>query len=207
MKHVRGVLGAGACLIAFGLLGSCSRSAVAMDPGEWEMTAEITNVSGDNMPADARRDVERMREHPQRSRSCMPASADVIRIQNLRFEIPDGRSRGDCTVEELSMEGGAIKGRLNCRGLPQNIDINASLDGTYSADDLSMTGRVEVTKGRENGSVELRVTGRRVGDCQRPSRPPPMPTPVAPANPYDSNTLDMNTIDNGMGSMNSTNSM
>ena len=188
----------GAALAALGLLGGCGGAgggnAVVMEPGEWEMTTRVTNVQSENLPAEMRDQSSRMQNQSITARNCLTVSADVIRVQNLRFTVPlpmagPGAAPG-CRMPELSMEGGRIRMQMNCDGIPtggammgpgaQTMSMSAEMNGTYTANSVEVTGRGEVRMGNGRGSAEMRITGRRLGACPapRPYMPPPMPQPV-----------------------------
>jgi hypothetical protein len=116
----------GSALAAIVLLAACGGgrggggNAVAMQPGQWETTAELTKMDLGNLPPEMRAELDR--QPPRRTsttRGCWVMSADLVRIENLRFTIPDFYTRGaGCTVPELVMEGGTLSGRMSCTGLP-----------------------------------------------------------------------------------------
>lgn len=193
----------GGALVAVLMLGSCGGgtgtgggggAVVAMEMGEWEWTMRVANVRMDNLPPEMRGEMGRMRTNESRTeRSCVSATADVVRIQNLRFTVPmPGRPEAGCRIAELSMESGRIRGEMSCEGVPmgpfrdaRTMSMSGEMNGTYSARSLDMTARGEVRIGANNGSAEMRIGGRRIGACPppRPYMPPPamMPPQVAPA--------------------------
>lgn len=216
MTKVKNLL-SGAALAALGLLGGCGGgggNAVVMEPGEWEMTARVTNVSMENMPPEMREQGNRMQNQSNTARNCLTVSADVIRIQNLRFTVPmpmagPGPVPG-CRMPELSMEGGRIRMQMSCDGIPagggmmgpgaQTMSMSGEMNGTYTANSVEVTGRGEVRMGDRRGSAEMRITGRRIGACPapRPYMPPPMPMPQQMPQPMP----DMNAMDTMPPAMN-----
>jgi hypothetical protein len=184
----------GAALAAGFMLVSCGGggAVVAMEPGQWEMTMRVVNVRMDNLPAGMRTEMSQMRNNQSRtSRDCLTVSADVVRIQNLRFTVPNvGRGPAPgCRIAELSMKGGRIRGEMSCDGLPaapfgdaQTMSMSGEMNGTYTARSLDLTARGEMRMGAQNGGAEIRVTGRRIGACPpRPAYTPPptyVPRPV-----------------------------
>ena len=187
----------GAGLAAAAMLGGCSGggggggAVVAMETGEWEWTMRVTNVRMDNMPPEMRGEMGRMRNNESRTeRSCMSATANVVRIQNLRFTVPmPGRPGAGCRIAELSMESGRLRGEMSCDGVPmgpfggaQTMSMSGEMNGTYTARSLDLTARGEVRIGAQNGSAEMRIAGRRIGACPapRPIMPPPSMVPQSP---------------------------
>ena len=198
----------GAALVALGLLGGCGGgggggNVVVMEQGEWEMTTVVSNVQTENLPPEMR-PPGNMQNQSITQRNCLPVSADVIRIQNLRFTVPVPMAgpSPSCRMPELSMEGGRIRMQMSCEGIPagrgmmgpgaQTMSMSGEMNGTYTANSVEVTGRGEVRIGGGRGSAEMRVTGRRIGACPppRPYMPPPMPQPVPMPMP-DVNATEM----------------
>jgi hypothetical protein len=194
----------GAALAAVVALGGCGKGGganVAMEPGEWETTVQVTNVSLENLPPEMRNQMGSMpTNQPQTTRGCMIATADVVRIENLRFTIPEPSMHGaGCTLAELVMEGGQLRGRLSCNGLPgppsggtaQTMNLSGELNGTYTPNSAQATAHGEVHFGDRSGSGDMRITSRRIGACPPPQvyTPPPMETMNLPLE--EMNTIDM----------------
>lgn len=188
-----------AALLALIALGACGRSggsgsgsAVAMRQGEWETTVQLTNVDVGNLPPELRGELGRMpANRAETTRGCWAMSADVVRIENLRVTVPSpGPRSAQCHFAELLMEGGTLRGRVSCTGLPggrmaegtQAMTVSGELDGTYGPDSVQATASGEVRFGAQSGSGRVRITSRRLGDCP-PPRPyvPPMIEPDLPA--------------------------
>lgn len=187
-------------------LGGCGRSGggggnVAMERGEWETTVQITNLRVDNLPPFLRDDMRRMPgNRTQTTRGCWPMTAAVVRIEELRFSPPElDRPGPECHIPELVMEGGRLRGRMRCTGIPGpgmgsggSMTVSGELDGSYTAASLQATASGEVSFGVQGGSADVRITSRRLGACPpRPVyRPPVVPPPGASAPDMpDSNVL------------------
>ncbi len=164
----------------------------AMEPGQWETTAELTRVDIGNLPEEMRRSMRLPDSRTTTTRGCWTMTADVIRVQNLRFTIPAAMTRdARCAFPEIVLEGGTLRGRMSCTGLPgpseagaQGMSISSELDGSYTANSLQATGRGEVRFGERSGSGEVRITSRRIGACPPPPRyTPPVLTPGAAGDP------------------------
>jgi hypothetical protein len=207
MTRTRHLL-SGAALAALGLLGGCGGAGggnvVVMEPGEWETTFQITNVQTENLPPEMRDQASRAQGRTQTVRNCLAGSADVVRIQNLRFTVPvpmagpGSAPAPGCRMPELSMEGGRIRLQMSCEGMPGpmmgggTMSMSAEMNGTYTANSVEVTGRGEVRMSGGRGSAEMRITGRRLGACPppRPYMPTPMPQPMPQPMP-DMNTMDV----------------
>jgi hypothetical protein len=183
--------GPGALLVALFGLGACgggSGGNVAMEPGEWETTAELTRVDVGNLPEEMRRNMRMPSSRTTTTRGCWVMTADRVRIENLRFTVPEPVLRGaGCTLPELVLEGGTLRGRMRCTGIPappmaggaRTMSISGELDGSYTPDSVRATARGEIRFGEHSGSVEVRITSRRIGAC------PPRPSYAPPAVPRD----------------------
>ena len=182
-------LSCGAALAALAL-GACGKGGsganVAMEPGEWETTMELTRLDTANLPAEMRNEMRMPARRSETQRGCWTMSAGLVRIENLRFTIPEPALRGaGCTIPELVMEGGTLRGRLSCTGIPgpfapgtrQTVSFTTELAGSYTTDTLRATASGEVRFGEHNAGGEVRITSRRLGPC-------PAPRPYTPPPPY-----------------------
>lgn len=173
-------------------LGGCGRSDdggnVAMERGEWETTMQVTNVRMDNLPPGLRDDFGRMSgNRTQTTRGCWTMTADLIRIENLRFAIPElSRGGPECTIAELLMEGGRLRARMSCTGIPADtgggdgtMTMWGELDGSYTATSLQASASGNIRFGAQSGSADVRITSRRLGPC------PPRPVYRPPTVPMD----------------------
>jgi hypothetical protein len=181
-------------------LGACSGGGganVAMETGEWETTVELTNLNTGNLPEDIRRGMTGPQGRRQTERGCWPMTADRVRIENLRFASPEPALRDvSCTVAELVMEGGTLRGRMSCAGIPvppqmgaTSMTVSGELDGSYTPNTLQATASGEVRFGDRSGSATVRISSRRLGAC--PARPRYTPPP-----PYSGlqSPTDMNAV-------------
>src|SRR5215212_7770542 len=77
---------------------------VAMAPGEWETTAELTKIDISNLPEEMRRDLHMPASRTTTTRGCWVMTADMIRSQNLRFTMPGPMLRGaGCNFPEVTL--------------------------------------------------------------------------------------------------------
>ena len=138
-----------------------------MEPGEWETIAELTRVDVSNLPEEMRRNLRIPTERRTTTRGRWVMSADRIRIENLRFTIPEPALRGaGCTMPELILEGGTLRGQMNSTGLPappmaggpRTMTISGAMDGSYAPNSVRATTRGEMRLGDRSGSVEVRIT-------------------------------------------------
>jgi hypothetical protein len=180
--------------------GGGSGGGGAIEPGEWETIAELTKVDVSNLPEEMRRNMRMPASRTTTTRGCWVMTADRVRIETLRFTIPEPALRGaGCTLPELVLEGGTLRGRMRCTGLPAppmaggapTMSVSGELDGSYTPNNVQATTRGELRLGERSGSVEVRIASRRLGACPpaRPYVPPVVPrdwgtnaqAPVMPA--------------------------
>ena len=67
----------------------------------------------------------------------------------------------------------------------RTMSMSGRMNGSYTARSMDFTAGGEMRIGAQNGSIEVRITGRRTGACPppRPYTPPPMMTPPVMAPP------------------------
>lgn len=171
------VLGLAACS------GSGGGGGGAIEPGEWETTAELTKLDVSNLPEEMRRNMRMPASRTSTTRGCWVMTADRVRIENLRFTVPEPIGRGaGCTLPELVLEGGTLRGRMSCTGFPapptaggaQTMSVSGELDGSYTPNSVQATTRGEMRLGDRSGNVEVRITSRRLGACPPPRYVPPV---------------------------------
>jgi hypothetical protein len=191
-KRVFGTLAAALALaLAACNGGGGSGGGGAIEPGEWETIAELTKVDVSNLPEEMRRNMRMPASRTTTTRGCWVMTADRVRIENLRFTIPEPALRGaGCTLPELVLEGGTLRGRMRCTGLPApptaggagTMSVSGELDGSYAPNRVQATMRGEIRFGARSGSADVRFTSRRLGQC-----PPAPPRPVyaPPVGPSD----------------------
>jgi hypothetical protein len=160
--------------------GEKAAGAFSVERGEWEMTAEITDVSLEGFPERMREQVREMEREARTETTCVPMdfSVDSFQLKNMRFSMD---RRGSCNIAEITAQNGELRARVNCTGLPEDMSLSSEVDGEYDENSYSMNFRAEVDiEGQDRrGTVEGRVRGRRVGDCESEigsgrSPPPPM---------------------------------
>ena len=185
IKHVFGTF-ASVLVLGLGACGGGGGGGGAIEPGEWETTAELTKVDVSNLPEEMRRNMRMPADRTTTTRGCWVMTADRVRIENLRFTVPEPVGRGaGCTLPELVLEGGTLRGRMSCTGFPapptaggaRTMSVSGELDGSYTPNSVQATTRGEIRLGDRSGNVEIRITSRRLGAC-----PPPRPyvQPVIP---------------------------
>jgi hypothetical protein len=139
--------------------GGGSASGVSLQPGEWEMKMEVVNVTAKGLPEGAADGLKN--QAAKTSRTCMTPeeakgpSADMFASNNP----------GNCKSEGFSWAGGRIQGKTTCTGQGAAGKTVMTMDGRYSPQSIDMTMKSDTDVMGTAMTMEMRMTGRRVGEC------------------------------------------
>jgi hypothetical protein len=123
---------------------------LAIEPGLWEATSEIVNVSAPGLPLEVRR---RMTGPRPRARGCITAAQAGRLIA--------GRN---CAYDGFVMREGRLSGRMTCPALPR--PTIATIEGRYEPGRYGFTMRMETAMPDGTAMmIVIRGQGRRLGDC------------------------------------------
>ncbi|HEX8625729.1 MAG TPA: DUF3617 domain-containing protein [Allosphingosinicella sp.] len=140
--------------------GSGSGSGVNLQPGEWEMTMNVVNVKVEGLPegvADAMK-----KEGGKATRTCMTEEE----AKGPKADMFTKDNPGNCKSEGFSWSGGRIQGKTICEGQQGGAGkTQMTMDGRYSAQSIDMTMKSETDMMGKAMTMEMRLTGRRVGEC------------------------------------------
>jgi hypothetical protein len=139
--------------------GAAPASGVTLQPGEWEMKMEVVNVKVDGLPPAL---AETMKSQAGgTNRTCMtPEDA-----KGPKGDIFAGDKSGKCKSEGFTWAGGRIQGRTTCPGQGGTGQTVMTMDGRYSPQSIDMTMKTETDMAGKPMTMEMRVSGRRVGEC------------------------------------------
>jgi hypothetical protein len=143
--------------------GGSSASGVTLQPGEWEMKMEVVDVKVAGLPPGL---AESMKSQAGgTNKTCMtPEEA-----KGPKGDIFAGDKSGQCKSEGFKWAGGRIQGKTTCPGQGGTGQTVMTMDGTYSAQNIDMTMKSETQLMGKPLTMEMRVTGRRVGECSADS--------------------------------------
>ncbi len=136
--------------------GGMAAGAVTMQPGQWEIRTEIGRMEVPNMPAG----MSPPTPPPTTVNTCL--TPEQARAPGGDFLTGSGQAAG-CTTENMSMEGGRIRGTVQCN--QQGTTMRSTMDGQFSPTSFEINQRVETSAQGMNMTMESRTTGRRTGDC------------------------------------------
>lgn len=138
--------------------GSASASGVNLQPGEWEMKTEVVNVAAEGLPAGIAEGMKA--QASSTTKTCMtPEEA-----KGPKGDIFAGKD-SNCKSENFSWSGGTIKGKTVCTGQGGAGRTEMEMDGKYSAQSIDMTMKSKTDLAGKAMTMEMRVSGRRVGEC------------------------------------------
>lgn len=133
-------------------------SDVAMQPGQWEMTATVTRMTVPGMPAG----MTPPTPPPSTTRNCL--TEEEARQASSNFLAQTTGAGEGCTSENSSMSGGRIQATVQCNRPEGNVRM--TMNGQYTATTIDMTQQVQTSMpGGQNLDMEARIQGRRVGEC------------------------------------------
>lgn len=141
-----------------------------LQPGEWETTAKMSDISVEGMPPAM---AEAMKSQaarggmgqPHVSRSCL-TKAEADKPRGSFFGKPDAQ----CTYKDFTMSGGKITGTMTCKG--KDGDETVAMNGTYQADSYDMDLAIVGHGGGHTVNVHMATSSRRVGDCPPDGKAP-----------------------------------
>jgi hypothetical protein len=138
--------------------GSGGVSGVSLEPGEWEMKTEVVNVSAEGLPAGIAEGMKA--QAASTTRTCMtPEEA-----KGPKGDMFSG-NQSNCKSEGFSWSGGRISGKTVCTGTGGAGRTEMAMDGHYSAQNIDMTMKSKTDLAGKAMTMEMRVSGRRVGEC------------------------------------------
>ena len=138
--------------------GSASASGVNLQPGEWEMKTEVVNVTAEGLPAGVADGMKA--QAASTTKTCMtPEEA-----KGPKGDIFAG-NQSNCKSEGFSWAGGKIKGKTTCTGQGGAGQTVMEMDGSYSGQSIDMTMKSKTDLAGKAMTMEMRVSGRRVGEC------------------------------------------
>lgn len=140
-------------------LAACGSSGGELQPGEWEMKMEVVSVSAEGLPPGL---ADNMKKNASTTnKTCMtPEEA-----KGPKGDIFAGDKSGSCKSEGFKWEGGRIQGKTTCPGQGGTGQTVMTMDGKYSPQSIDMTMKSETDLMGKPMTMEMRVSGRRVGEC------------------------------------------
>ena len=136
--------------------GGGGAASVALQPGQWETTVEVTRMNVANMPAG----VTPPMPPPTTVSYCL--TAEQAARPSADFLTGSGES-GGCTYQDFSMASGRISGTVTCESA--GTSMRSTLNGQFTPTGYEMNTQVQTTASGMTMDMETRTTARRTGDC------------------------------------------
>ena len=133
---------------------------VRVEPGLWESTTRIVDVSGRNLPVELRNQM--LGERTTRRNCITPEQAE--RPDANFFTVQQNQN---CSYRDFTMRGGRLEGSMTCTQAGAPGEMTTRMSGEYGPERYDMTLRMETSgmPADANLVIEARTEGRRVGDC------------------------------------------
>jgi hypothetical protein len=132
---------------------------VSLQPGEWEIKREVVNVRIEGLPEGV---ADGMKTRiGGTSRSCMTAEE----AKGPKSDMFTKDNPANCKSESYSWAGGRIGGKTTCTGKGGSGRTVITMDGRYSPQSIDMTMKSETEMTGKAMTMEMRISGRRVGEC------------------------------------------
>ena len=141
--------------------GGGGASGVSLQPGEWEMKTEVVSVTAEGLPPGVADSMKKTAGGT--TKTCMtPEEA-----KGPKADMFAGNNPGNCKSEDFSWSGGRIHGKTTCTDAAGGAAGKAVvvMDGQYSATSMDMTLKSETDVAGRKMATEMRISGRRVGEC------------------------------------------
>ncbi|HEX8448169.1 MAG TPA: DUF3617 domain-containing protein [Allosphingosinicella sp.] len=152
-----GAAGAGAAAAG---TGGASDSAVNLQPGEWEIKMEVVDIKVAGLPEGV---AEGMKSQAGggTNRTCMtPEDAKGPSADMFGKNDP-----ANCKSEGFAWSGGRIQGKTTCQAGNGQGKTVMTMDGRYTPQSMDMTMKTQTDMMGKDMTMQMRVTGRRVGEC------------------------------------------
>jgi hypothetical protein len=148
------------------LLFACSPGAVALQPGMWETTIQITSIDVPGAPPAQLAATRAMMAQPQTRSECMTPEQAANPAQ--RMMNPEG-SGNACQLSDSTFAGGTIRLRGTCQA-PGRGTSQTSTEGTFTATTIQATISSEMhppagTAGPQSRRLAGTINAHRTGDC------------------------------------------
>ena len=151
---------ASAMILALAACGS-GGSGSEMQPGEWEMTMEMLEVSAPSMPpAAAAQMKQQMKQAPVTTRTCVSEEE----AKGPKPETLTGKAGNNCRTEGFSWAGGKVAGKTICDS-PTGGKMTMTMDGEYGPTSMTMNMKTSTEAQGIPMTMDVRVSGKRIGDC------------------------------------------
>ncbi len=164
MMRVVLVSGLALAVAACGSAGDRADGEIQMKAGKWSQTMVIESFEVPGAPAEVTDMLKQMVGQEQSSESCM--TQDQV-DKGWGEQAKQAMAGQDCSTESFDAVGGKLSGEVVCKSAAGSA-ATMSIEGEYDAESMSMTMSADINDpslSGETGKMVMKVTGKRVGDC------------------------------------------
>lgn len=160
---------------------AASMGSVALQPGEWEMTATINDMQVPGAPPELAAQMKQasaMANNAGPQRQCITPEEAA----NMGARMLSSSANGtNCTFRNQTFAGGTIDMAGSCQGPQGNVDMQ--MQGTYTETTMNVRSVMNIQGGPQQVMIDSNVAGRRVGECTAatPQNAPAQPGAAAAA--------------------------
>ena len=134
-------------------------SDIRPQPGQYRASMEVTEIEGDNVPAQA---VDMMKQMMSRSFEYCLSEEDA---ENGFEEMAKQSQDESCSFEQYDIDGGSIDAVMICNGEDGGkIRMTMEGTGTETSSDMRMTMEGNIP-GQGEGRMVMESSHQRIGDC------------------------------------------
>lgn len=147
------------------VLGACGPADGELNPGNWKSTMTMTKFDIPGAPPAVAERTKAMLGQSQSTEACMSEAQAKLGVR----EMSSSMQQGDCTMQDFEQARGIMSGTMVCKGSGSFGAPKMAMNGTYTADKVTMTLSGEVSDAKLPGgkaNMELSITSQRTGDCK-----------------------------------------
>lgn len=146
-------------------VAEAAKSAVKMEPGQWETTVKILSMDAPGLPAEMQ-DAMKQQKQEHKVQTCLtPEQAEKPPQEML------GAMKG-CTYEKFEMSGGKMDGTLVCKNMPGMgaQEVRSTTSGTFTSTSYNFTSETQMNMpagpaGGGKMTTKTQISGKRIGEC------------------------------------------
>lgn len=149
-------------------------------PGSWSSKIEVVELKGEGVPANAKDQMNQMFAAMSGVSVCI--TPEAAEQQDIAKRISQMGSQGqDCTIDKENNSGKNVDFAATCKRPGGEMKMVAKGTSGATAQDVTMTMTMLKAGGGEEGTIVMRVSGARKGECGPNDITPPAEPATPPA--------------------------
>lgn len=147
--------------------------------GSWTSKIEVVDIKGEGVPANAKDQMNQMFAGLSGISVCL--TPEAVAEEDIAKKLSRMGSQGqDCTIDSDKNSGKTVDFAATCKSPGRQMKMAAKGTSGATAQDVTMTMTSLEADGSEEGTIVMRVTGERKGECgPNDITPPPAAAPAA----------------------------